>query len=187
LADVERADFSDELWRVFGSVGGVDRNAPIRPGRWDLEFDGVMVELDEILHFNRYRMVTLASPVYASLSKFPRHQYRDFCSDYEAECASIGRVGGRWTNASCERQFGPAGPRGDLSGAGAPRWRQRAFYDFVKDLAPLALGVRMARISIYDELQDARGLRSVAEILDAPAHDSGAALASLIRQRAGQA
>ena len=28
----------------------------------------------------------------------------------------------------------------DLNGEGSPRWKQRAFYDFVKDLSPLIKG-----------------------------------------------
>jgi hypothetical protein len=33
---------------------------PLRPGAWDLVFaDGLVVELDEELHFNRYRAQSL--------------------------------------------------------------------------------------------------------------------------------
>jgi hypothetical protein len=50
-------------------------------------------------------------------------------------------------------QFGKASNPGDLNGNGSPRWRQRAFYDFVKDLTPLLLGISVVRISIWDNVK----------------------------------
>jgi hypothetical protein len=55
-----------------------------------------------------------------------------------------------WSNASSEREFEPPGERGQLAGDGSPRWKQRAFYDYIKDLAPRTIGVPISRISIYD-------------------------------------
>ena len=55
----------------------------LRPGTWDLSFaDGLVVELDEELHFNRYRLTTLQS---VESMKLPwRDAYLDFCTRYEA-------------------------------------------------------------------------------------------------------
>jgi hypothetical protein len=47
-----------DLWEVAFSN-------PLRLSAWDLEFDGIAVELDEHLHFNRYRGLTLKSPRYS--------------------------------------------------------------------------------------------------------------------------
>jgi len=77
------------------------------------------------------------------------------------DTASYGR---KWTGKTskeekagkksfCEKQFGQAAPARDLSGTGSPRWKQRAFYDFIKDLSPLIISVSMARISIWDEIK----------------------------------
>jgi hypothetical protein len=51
--------------------------------------------------------------------------------------------------------------KGGLDGVGAPRWRQRAFYDAVKDALP---GRRLARVSVHDEIEG----RSLESILRAP-------------------
>jgi hypothetical protein len=60
-----------------------------------------------------------------------------------------GRSQQRWTNPSSARQFA-GGPPGDIE-AGAPRWKQRAFYDAMKDTATEAgLAIAMSRVSIYD-------------------------------------
>ncbi|MHA7678588.1 DUF7255 family protein [Cupriavidus sp. PET2-C1] len=45
-------------------------------------------------------------------------------------------MAGSGHNRSCERQFGVGSAQKILEGAGAPRRKQRAFYDFVKDLCP---------------------------------------------------
>jgi len=78
-----------------------------------------------------------------------------------------GSYSGYWTNKSAEKQFGPAGPNGILEGDGAPRWKQRAFYDMVKDMASLVYGIALARISVWDKvhLEDktTKDVRSILE------------------------
>jgi hypothetical protein len=47
--------------------------------------------------------------------------------------------------------FGTPGHVGELDGAGAPRWKQRALFEAMKDVAPtIHAGLRMARFSVYD-------------------------------------
>jgi hypothetical protein len=141
-----------EVMAVYRRLGG--QGEPLlRPGTWDLAFRGdFVVELDEELHFNRYRAITLSTSWSADLPWVA--DYQRFCKRREAECRSAGSWGKRWTNASCERMFGQAGSPGDFTGSGAPRWKQRALYDALKDLAPtLDKGVRLARVSIYDSVE----------------------------------
>ena len=65
----------------------------------------------------------------------PVRLYRHWCQAREDEAVARQKQGPRfWSNASTERQFGASGPRGDLSGAGSSRYKQRAFYDFARDL-----------------------------------------------------
>ena len=57
---------------VYLILGGVEKMFPSNLRKsWDIEFEGVGMELDEQLHFNRYRLKTLASPLYRELSGFP--------------------------------------------------------------------------------------------------------------------
>lgn len=143
------AEHSGELQAVWRQLGGILEAPPMRPGPWDLVFeDRLVVELDEELHFNRYRALTLGTSWSAHLPW--RDDYRRYCEHHESECLAAGMWGKRWSNASCARMFQGSEP-GDLAGHGAPRWKQRALYDSVKDSAP-ALGIRLARVSIYDTL-----------------------------------
>ncbi len=127
----------------------------------------------------------LASRGYAQLPSFPLNAYWRYCSDHAAACLDAGSYGGKWSNASCEAQCGVASRPRCLCGNGAPRWKQRAFYDFIKDLSPLLIGVSVVRIAIWDLVADEMGTRAVKDVLIAPSKGSSTALAVLIRERAG--
>lgn len=122
-----------EVHEIYRQLGGTQAKPRIKPGAWDFHFDGWVLELDEENHFNRYRKVTFEAAFYHRvgspiLAEYPRH-----CASRESMCSTHG---GYWTNPSSEREFGPPGARGVLAGYGSPRWKQRAFYGYIKDLAP---------------------------------------------------
>jgi hypothetical protein len=140
-----------ELLDLYRALAGLQADPSFKPGSWDLVFDGpLVVELDEELHFNRYRARTLESSWSGRLPW--REIYLEQCERYEPNCLAAGSWGKRWTNASCARMFS-GGPAGDLCGDGAPRWKQRALYDAIKDIGSTdGSGVSMARLSVHDEI-----------------------------------
>jgi hypothetical protein len=182
--EVASSPFENEVKRVYRILGGVLPSIPLNLRAWDLEFDGIAVELDERLHFNRYRSITLASPGYAHLPRFPLDAYRGYCSNRESFCLRAGSYGRKWSNDSCVAQFGAAAPPEDLRGNGSPRWKQRAFYDFVKDLSPLLIGVNVVRIAVWDTVMEGGRSRTVEEVLKKPSVASSAVLAALVKERA---
>jgi hypothetical protein len=155
--DLRSSGLSEPVVSMYVALGGLNALPRIRPGAWDLSLEGFVVELDEERHFNRYRALTLGSDLYGEL-KLPLADYRNFCQEREGNCLRAAGWAGNWTNPSAEREFGAAGPERALEGAGSPRWKQRAFYDFVKDLAPLCVNLPVARLSIW-ELFDVAGER----------------------------
>ncbi|MFF0547054.1 DUF7255 family protein [Nocardia thailandica] len=168
-----------ELGTVYAGLGGALPMPPLRPGAWDLAFaDGLVVELDEELHFNRYRAETLRG---IANHGYPWHaDYLDHCVRYERRCLAAGRWGRRWTSRSSEAMFGPAGPVGDLDGAGAPRWKQRALYDAVKDrAAAVAPAIREARVAVWDSI----GGTLLGDALDGKAVLDPEPLAAFLAQR----
>lgn len=183
VTDISRAGQGPVVDDVYRSLGGALPAVTLNLRKWDMEFDGFAVELDEYLHFNRYRAITLRSPAYASLSSFPLDLYRVYCNEHEDRCLSAGGYGCKWSNHSCEHQFGTGAPPKNLEGGGAPRWKQRAFYDFVKDLSPLLLGVRVARVSVWDGVPDGASERTVADVLSWPSAAGVRGLAELVRRR----
>lgn len=176
-----------EVLAVYRKLGGQLESPALRPGAWDLTVDGILVELDEQLHFNRYRATTLEAPTYATLSRFPLTAYRAFSAAKEPDCLRLGSGQGRWMNTSTEAHFGPCGPRGDLSGNGSSRWKQRALYDFMKDLTQLDPDAPpLARITIWDPLPGLPGVTVEKAVHRPPDERVAGALRILISERSGQ-
>ena len=138
------------VMNLYRALGGTGVSVQLRPGAWDLLFEGgLIVELDEELHFNRYRATTL-EPAWAARLPW-RDDYLKFSTEHEAACLAAAQWGKRWTSPSCERLFGPADPPGTFGAGGAPRWKQRALYDAMKDAAALDFPqTRLARLATLD-------------------------------------
>lgn len=167
----------DELLELYRVLGGLLDNPVWQPGGWDLIFEGpIVVELDEQLHFNRYRARTLETRWTAGLPW--ADAYKAYCIEHEACCLRDGRSQQRWSNPSCARNFAGGAP-GDLI-AGAPRWKQRAFYDAVKDTAITTdPKLSMARVSIYDKVDG----EPVDDILEGRCVVDPASVLQLLQQR----
>lgn len=179
-------DVAAEVLDLYRRFGGRHQVPNLRPGSWDLEVGGILVEIDEELHFNRYRGETLACAGYERLSRFPLEEYRLYCEVHEGDCLRPGSSQGRWMNDSTEAHFGPSDPRGVLGPAGSSRWKQRALYDVMKDLTQLELAVKpLARIAIWDTVPGLGGLTVHSVVHQPPSQEVGVGLRVLIEQRAG--
>jgi len=165
--EVAASDFRLEIEDVYRRLGGILPSLPLNLRSWDMEFDSIAIELDEYLHFNRYRGLTLKFPIYERLPHFPLESYNRYCLEHEGRCLAAGSFGARWTNKSTEAQFGLASQPRDLSGNGSPRWKQRAFYDFVKDISPLLIEVKVVRVAVWDVLEVGEQSTTVGEMLTA--------------------
>lgn len=156
LPPLNQAMIRDTYERLGGNPEQFDR---IRPGGYDLAFstpDGLLlIELDEEQHFNRYRSTTLAVTEPLTLPWTPA--YLDYSEHNEGRLLPGWGTGRRWTNPSAARFFGEPSSPGDFTSNGAPRWRQRAFYDSVKDALP---NRHLARVAVYDTTSDGRTLEA---------------------------
>lgn len=174
------ADLRAAVVALYRELGGHQEQPVLRPGAWDLALaGGVVVELDEELHFNRYRARTLAEPWARNLPW--RDAYVLMCVHHEDDCVRTGSWGRRWTNESCERMFGSAAPAARLDVAGgAPRWKQRALYDAVKDAVASVSGeLRVVRLGVHDEI----GGVSLSALLEGRGRAASSELRALVEQR----
>lgn len=178
MSDLSEAT-AGELVELYRSLGGAHDHPDLRPGSWDLVFEGsVLVELDEELHFNRYRARTLAASWERTLPWTA--SYRDYCMDHESACLAAGSWGKRWTNDSAGRMFS-GGVAADLDGNGAPRWKQRALYDAIKDTLPgSGTDARLARIATHDQIEGV----SLGAMLDGVAPIDVVGIRALVENRA---
>lgn len=98
--------------------------------------------------------------------------YAKYCADYENNCLKKSSWRKYWTSPSTEKQFGLPGQNGDLKENGSPRWRQRAFNDYLRDAFVIIYRTPLVRISIYDKILAKDQIKSVGTILmDANASD----------------
>jgi hypothetical protein len=165
-----------ELYRALG--GEVESFAVFRPGVWDIVLtDGLIVELDEEQHFNRYRHTTLDVPWADALPW--AGDYRRYSVEHEDAALKKAKRGGYWASPSTEAMFGAADAPGALGPSGSPRWKQRALYDAMRDVLAASGAVRLARVAVWDELGDT----TLARILDGRADVDHDALAELIARR----
>ena len=177
LADLPEAAGA-ELLALYLALGGLQDAPKLRPGGWDLVFaEDLVVELDEELHFNRYRATTLGAS-WAAEAPWTE-AYRVHCTEHEEHCLRAGAWGRRWTNTSSALMFS-GGPEGDLTGDGAPRWKQRAIYDVLKDAAILVpFAPTLARVATHDEVEGVR----LEAVLDGAAVVDPAAIRVLVERR----
>jgi hypothetical protein len=169
------AQTAELVMDLYRRLGGIEDSPRLAPGPWDVAYsDGLLLELDEDLHFHRYRGTTLDAP-WAELLPWTV-PYRQYVRDRERRAGIGGR---RWTSPSAERLFGRADPDGVFGVHGAPRWKQRALYDALKDAAAAVGQVSLARISIYDTVEDV----ALNDVLYGRAHVSSDSIAELVNQR----
>lgn len=167
-----------DILELYRELGGTLAAPALAPGSWDLSFtNDLLVELDESFHFNRYRELTLERPWAASLPW--QDDYLEYSRRWERHSGTGGK---RWSNDSAKRMFGGADSDGVFGTFGAPRWKQRALYDAMKDIAAATRRVRLARVSIYDEIH---GIR-MDDILYRKASAPAETVAALIFDRASQ-
>ena len=140
---------------IYNELGGCSDKIPLRIGNFDIKIENnKYLELDEQLHFNRYRLITLDSNCYSKCNFFDIDFYKQLCKQHENDCLSSGGYGGKWKNNSTEKLFKKSAPFKDLTGNGSSRWKQRAFYDFVKDVFALENNLMLRRVSIWETISD---------------------------------
>jgi len=139
----------DEYERIYRSLGGTLDVIPCGMREYDISTPYFNLELDEEQHYNRFRALTLtSSTVYDRIGNFPMLQYKALCREFEGTCRTDGKYG---RSNSSNKQF----QRDSLCEPGREemtRWKQRAFYDFLKDSLSLITRKPLIRISIYEEI-----------------------------------
>lgn len=139
--------YADAL-KIYKKLGGVLPEIPVNAGAYDIDTREFIIELDEENHFNRYRLATLDSVIYQENKNLDVAKYKICCRQYEDKCRRTPL--GYWENSSTQKMFGVSPVDGDFGIDAPSRWKQRAFYDYIKDVTSIVLDVPILRISIYD-------------------------------------
>lgn len=158
--------FDEDLKSLYRNLGGILDKYPTGFKGYDVRLKDKVIELDEEQHFNRYRLTTINSPIYVKLQADFINQYKQYCQTKENECLKKASNRNYWTNESSEKQFGKSDKLGSFVLNGSARWKQRAFYDVLRDVTPKINNYKVFRIAIYDTLVVQDYEITVAEILD---------------------
>lgn len=147
LDELKASSYYDEIVNVYHRLGGILTTIPSRVGEYDIDTPNFIIELDEENHFNRYRLSTLQSDIYNDNHNLDVELYKGYCKSYENKCCTHSKYA---SSDSTNKQFGKSVVDGDLKDVNRTRWKQRAFYDYIKDITSLVIGVPIIRISIYE-------------------------------------
>ena len=154
IQELENSDLVKVVSDTYKKLGGQLDKLPTNYGPWDISTKDFIIELDEERHFNRYRLETLSSSFYDNHTSFAVANYKDFCNEFESNCLSAASWGKNWKNDSTEKMYLKSNADGNLSGNGSSRWRQRAYYDFMKDITSNIKNIPIIRVSVYDKFRD---------------------------------
>jgi hypothetical protein len=152
LKEYKASPYYQEIFEIYKELGGMLDEIPfggLSERYIDFFINGRILELDEENHFNRYRLVTLAASIYANNQSFDTDKYIKYCEKFNNKCRQNGKF---WRSNSSEQQFGVSAPEGIFDGNGSSRYKQRAFYDMLKDFIPHISDIALKRISIYDPI-----------------------------------
>lgn len=172
-----------QLQQVYESLGGIGARPCIEIKGYQMTFGKFVVELDDQLHFNKYRLITLRNDIYEQLHGIDVNKFRMYCRKFEKECLKSGTSKGIWTNNQAEKCFGPAETPGDLGLNGASGWKLFAYQQFVKDLFAARHKVRLLRLSIWDEIMFNRQLIKLNDLLLNPGKEEAELLLKFIERK----
>jgi hypothetical protein len=152
-ADFAKSLYSNEINRMYKELDGFLPQYPTNYKGYDIPLMNFIVELDEERHFNRYRRFTLQSDIYKSFSLDVK-VYEQYCELHEKDCLKAASWGKNWTTPSSEKQFGISSSPGDFRNNGSARWKQRAFYDYLRDASQLIINIPLIRVSIWEKIDN---------------------------------
>lgn len=168
--DIKKAGKEKFAKEVYQELGGIQENFPAQDKIRTFIEPNIMLLIDEDLHFNRYRSLTLKSEIYRSLPDFPLENYRRYCRSYEKECIKAGLKAGTWSNKESDYYFGPSSSPGDFFRNGSGGWKLNAFKDYLEDLYWPSAGYKLLRFAVYDHIMADGKLVRIDSILERPAH-----------------
>ena len=160
------SEFDKDLQSLFKNLGGLLEKYPTGFRGFDIRLKNKIIELDEEQHFNRYRLATLDFSIYTEFQENYIKGYKQYCIEKEGECLKKTNKIKYWTTESSEKQFGKSDEFKKFINNVSARWKQRAFYDVLRDVTPSIKGYKVIKISIYDTVNILDKELIVADILD---------------------
>lgn len=182
LKRLDESPLKKAVLEVYEDLGGVG-DLPNVDYEIDIELFQKGIIIDDDLHFNKYRTITLRSSIYDMMPEFPRDSYRRYCRTHEKQCLKAGSNGILWSNTISEKHFGKSNDNGDLGLTGSSAWKMRAYQDYLADLSSCIFDHKIVRISMYDTLLIGGKLTQLRELIISRKPENERHIISLIKQK----
>jgi len=173
----------EEIFSRYEQLGGILDWPDMRIYGYYYESSKFVMELDEQMHFNKYRLLTLRSSIYDRMPGIKADKYRIYCKKHEKECMKSGASPDQWSHVTAEKYFGSSESPGDLGLRGSAGWKYRAFCDFVKDIYAFHFKVKLLRVAIWDEILINKQLIKIGELLLNPTEENKSHILKYLERR----
>lgn len=166
--DIKPGPFRDRYNEAYHALGAKGMAPEMSLKGYLFENTKFVLELDDRLTYNRYRLKTLRSDIYDSFPGINVERHRIYCNKFENECLKAGSAKGIWTNPESEAVFGKSEQPGDFGLNGSSGWKRMAMENFLKDLYARYKKLRLLRISVWDEILINKQLVKLVDLLSNP-------------------
>lgn len=131
-----------------------------------IEVGDKAIIVDEPIHFNRYRNITLRARLYEGENfHWKVEDYKRYCRQLEPDALKSGLYGQLWTNKNAESVFGKSSEPGDFYGGGAAGWKLRALEDCLLDLYCQEKGIKLIRYAMQASIMIKGKLENYGKLL----------------------
>jgi hypothetical protein len=162
----------DLLGESYKALNGVGDFPFLKQLKADIKIDKFVFLYDDSNHFNRYRLKTLKSEVYAVFNYSWHGSYLRMCRTFERECLLSGLQERIWNGPPLAmRCFGKSEEAPDLSGNGSSGWKLNAYNDLQYDLISRLQGYKLVRIPAYENIMISGKLQRIDKLLLKPTTD----------------
>ncbi len=164
-------DAKGKTWlaEIYEDLGGSGNLPLLEKLKFDFKINRNLFVYDDELHFNRYRLITLRSELYAAFN-FPFSEgVKRVCRTFEKECLKAGMQERIWNGSPfAKRCFGKASEQSDFTQNGSPGWKLTAYNDAQTDLQSRIHGYKIYRIYPYETLMTGGSLKRLDQLLVNP-------------------
>jgi len=135
----------------------------------DFKLGRTLLIWDEEVNFNRYRGISLRSPMYEEFQYTFFEGHKRLCRTFEKEALKAGMPQRIWDGPPlATRIFGSPSDPGDFHGVGATGWKLSAYNHLQVDLLTRIHGYKLIRLSPYETIMTGGSLKQLDQLLINP-------------------
>jgi hypothetical protein len=165
------------LKEILDDLGGNGSLPLLEKLKVDFKIGRHLIIWDDEVHFNRYRLSSLRSELYAEMNFSFTEAYKRLCRTYEKEALKSGFQTRIWNGPPMAKNlFGQASEPGEFIGNGATGWKLQAYNDAQYDIQTRIHGYKLVRLSPFETLMTGGSLKRLDQLLVNPKEEQRAIL-----------